>query len=179
MTAIDRSRHSNSTNSHTVCTGESQLLQHRRRRASLSASFTEKCNQRNWVMFIVCKSNVIAFTRLRSFDETGLALQCPNDIAFESERRDIANRLSEAHVRLEAVKSIPEVARSLPKPDHLQTVAVGGGDSSNLPGLLAQVLGVLEGYGVMTRRADGANGSALPPEPPPPSSEPVVSQPEE
>jgi hypothetical protein len=73
--------------------------------------------------------------------------QTEKDLAFEAERQDTSNRLSEEFVRLEAMRGIPAIARALPKPEHLQAVSLGG-DTSNLAGLLAQVMAVLRGFGV-------------------------------
>lgn len=88
--------------------------------------------------------------------------QTKAEIAFEGERRDIANRLSEEHVRLEAVRSIPAIAKALPTPERFESISVGGADGTNLAGLLAQVMGVLRSYGVVTPSGGGAPEARAP-----------------
>lgn len=97
--------------------------------------------------------------------------QTEEELRFEAERRKIANRLSEAYVQLEAVRGIPEIARALPQPESLKSVSVGSQDSAGLAGMLAQVMGVLESYGVGRPAGAGVTQAGAPGEDAIPSDE--------
>ena len=94
------------------------------------------------------------------------------ELGFDSARREIANRLSDAHVRLEAVRSIPTIAAALPKPERLESISLGAGDTVGLAGTLAQVMAVLRSFGVLNgatladesapAHSPGADGSSTP-----------------
>lgn len=85
--------------------------------------------------------------------------QTARELGFEAQRQKIANDVSPALVQLKAVESVPRIAESLPKPETLHAVAVGGQGPASLEGVLAAVLGVLKAYGIAMPTA------ALPPAP--------------
>ncbi len=67
------------------------------------------------------------------------------DVELFHKRRAAENDLSAAHVRAQLIARLPEIAAALPKPEELKAISVGGDGASTLPGLVAQLLAVVEG----------------------------------
>jgi flotillin len=67
------------------------------------------------------------------------------DVELLGKRRAVENELSEAHVRAQLIARLPEIAQAMPKPDELWSVSVNGDGASALTGLVAQLMGVIEG----------------------------------
>lgn len=78
-------------------------------------------------------------------------------LEHEARRQQVAATTTDAQVRLAAVAALPEVARSLPTPEHLYSYGFGA-DGSSLAGLAAQVANLLRGLGGAT--AGDASGAA-------------------
>lgn len=77
--------------------------------------------------------------------------QSAKEISFLEQRQKIANILSKELIQVKAMESLPEIAHSLPQPEHLHSVTIGS-DSSNsnsLPGVIAALLGILKNYGIV------------------------------
>lgn len=82
------------------------------------------------------------------------------DLALEQQRRAIENDLSAAHVQAQLIARLPEIAATLPKPDELRSVHIGGAGATGGNGLasfLASVLAVAEQFG---KRPPSAHGTA-------------------
>lgn len=106
---------------------------------------------------------------LAAREEAARNEQAGHELAIEEARRRIANQVSPELVQLEAVKLLPQLAHALPKPDRVETVAIGDGASGSLAGLVASLLAVLrQGTGLgaalapaaTPRAPDGGTGPA-------------------
>jgi hypothetical protein len=82
------------------------------------------------------------------------------DLARLRTRREIENDLSENHLRARLLQSLPEIAKALPAPKELRTVAISAdgaaGPTGSLAGLLAGVLALADG--MLQRPQPGAEG---------------------
>jgi hypothetical protein len=67
------------------------------------------------------------------------------DVELFKRRRVAENDLSETHVKAQLIARLPEIASSLPQPEELRAITVGGEGATSLTGLLAGVLQVIEG----------------------------------
>lgn len=83
----------------------------------------------------------LAVEELRS---QAAAARAGHDLATLRTRRAIENDISDARLRARLIDQLPEIARSLPKPDELRAVNVSSGDGGSganaLAGLLASLL---------------------------------------
>jgi hypothetical protein len=77
------------------------------------------------------------------------------DVELFGRRRAAENELSEALLRSQLVARLPEIAAAMPQPQELRSINVGGDGAASLTGLLAGLLGMVEGLG----RRNG-NGTA-------------------
>ena len=73
------------------------------------------------------------------------------EIALAAARRKIENDRSEEAVKMALIRSLPAVAREMPKPGELRTIQIGDGALGNLAGSLA---------GLVDRLADGRGGGS-------------------
>jgi regulator of protease activity HflC (stomatin/prohibitin superfamily) len=78
------------------------------------------------------------------------------DVQLFGRRRAVENELSEAHVKAQLVARLPEIAAAMPQPEQLRAITVGGEGTATLGGLLAGLLGLVDG---LAHRA-GGNGAA-------------------
>jgi flotillin len=67
------------------------------------------------------------------------------DVVLFAKRRAAENDLSEAHVKAQLVARLPEIAQSLPKPDELRAINVGGEGAATMTGLLTGVAQLVDG----------------------------------
>jgi hypothetical protein len=67
------------------------------------------------------------------------------DVELFGRRRRAENELSEAHLRAQLVARLPEIAAAMPHPEELRAITVGGEGAASLTGLLAGLLGLIEG----------------------------------
>ena len=72
--------------------------------------------------------------------------QTEAELRFLEVRQRLANEASPASLQAQLIASLPQVAEKLPKPDELRTITIGDGGASNLAGLVAQVMAVLDGF---------------------------------
>jgi flotillin len=77
------------------------------------------------------------------------------DVELFAKRRAAENELSETHVKSQLIERLPEIAQSLPKPDEMRSITVGGEGAGTLTGLLAGVTQLVDG---LVHRPTG-NGS--------------------
>jgi flotillin len=88
--------------------------------------------------------------KLQRFDQAkaGQNKQTDIEIGFEARRQQIANTISSQMVQLKAIEQLPQVAATLPKPEKLQTIVMGERNAASLGGVIGEILGVLQGYGI-------------------------------
>ncbi len=67
------------------------------------------------------------------------------DVEVFHKRRLAENDVSEGHVKAQLIARLPEIAAAMPKPEELRQITVGGDGGNALTGLVAQLLGVIEG----------------------------------
>lgn len=77
------------------------------------------------------------------------------DVEVFARRRAAENDLSEAHVKAQLVARLPEIAQSLPKPDELRAINVGGEGAATMTGLLTGVAQLVDG---LVNRSGNGNG---------------------
>lgn len=56
------------------------------------------------------------------------------ELALERTKREIENVFSDAAVRARLIDKLPEIAKTLPKPEHMRVLSVGGGANGATPG---------------------------------------------
>lgn len=69
------------------------------------------------------------------------------EISFEEKRQQIANALSQQQIQSKAIAMMPELAKSLPQPQHSVSIT-NDGNGSSLAGVIASIISVLRSYGV-------------------------------
>jgi hypothetical protein len=67
------------------------------------------------------------------------------DIELFGARRTAENEVSETHLKAQLIARLPEVAAAMPRPEELRAITVGGEGAAALTGLLAGLLGLVEG----------------------------------
>jgi hypothetical protein len=60
-------------------------------------------------------------------------------------RRVAENDMSEGYVKAQLIARLPQIAAAMPKPEELRQITVGGDGAGALTGLVAQLVGVIEG----------------------------------
>lgn len=91
------------------------------------------------------KSRAVAVIERDDLDHQARAGREERDVELLSKRRAIENEQSEAYVRAQLIARLPEIAQAMPKPDELRAVSVNGDGATALTGLVAQLMGVIEG----------------------------------
>ena len=69
------------------------------------------------------------------------------EIEFEEKRQKIANALSQEQIQAQAIAMMPEIAKSLPHPNHSVNIS-GDSNNSSLPAMIASIASVLRSYGI-------------------------------
>jgi regulator of protease activity HflC (stomatin/prohibitin superfamily) len=67
------------------------------------------------------------------------------DVEILRKRRGVENEWSEGHVKAALIARLPEIAAAMPRPEELRQITVAGDGGNALTGLVAQLLGVIEG----------------------------------
>ncbi len=70
------------------------------------------------------------------------------ELEFSEREQSIANILSHELVQMKAMEMLPQVAKALPKPDKLETIAIGQENGATLAGTVGTILTLLKKYGV-------------------------------
>jgi regulator of protease activity HflC (stomatin/prohibitin superfamily) len=80
-------------------------------------------------------------------EEISHAARCAReerDLALLKLRRAMENDLTPQHVQAQLIARLPEVAASLPRPQELKAISIGGEAAGSLTGFLAGILSLLE-----------------------------------
>ncbi|MBL8794899.1 MAG: hypothetical protein JNM56_13400 [Planctomycetia bacterium] len=108
------------------------------------------------------RSRTAARLQTETLVHEATAARHERDLGVEKQRRALDNDLSSAHLQAQLIARLPEIAATLPKPDELRSVHIGGDGApgDGLAGFLASVLALADQFGARRSEANGTTAPA-------------------